>query len=287
MIRFTRPLLSVFALLAISLPAAAQSSGATVTELVLERQLALSSTFSSTDLALPDNLSQGILSGALEVRERFIYNPSGSSLTSSIFAVQAGSPMPTPLNTNLNGQVLGVYQLGIEKIYLTTKPQNSISFTGTVAGSSSGGVLGNVFGLPFTVSLGFNNDTPTKANDLVHVIAGRVVAYSKDAAGTLVVPRAPTPPVNPTGPQIVVSLPSNTVSKQINLDASQTTDDSGTSLTFVWRNVNKSAVLLNPNTAIATVQFSEGPGDYTFEVTVTNGLGQTAKKQATTTYLGR
>ena len=31
--------------------------------------------------------------------------------------------------------------------------------------------------------------------------------------------------------------------------------------------MNKSAILLNPNTAVATVQFSEGTGDYTFELT--------------------
>jgi hypothetical protein len=45
--------------------------------------------------------------------------------------------------------------------------------------------------------------------------------------------------------------------------------------------------MTNQNTAMATVQFGEGFGDYTFEVTVTNGAGTSAKKTVTITYLGR
>ena len=99
--------------------------------------------------------------------------------------------------------------------------------------------------------------------------------------------RPPAPLGPDLGPQIVISAPSNIVSKQISLDASQTTDASGTSLSFVSKTVNKSAILLNPNTAVATVQFSESPGDYTFELNVTNGNGLSAKKSATVTYFGR
>ena len=263
------------ALLAAVLPLSAQA----VTELVLERALTPETTLAAASYSLP--------AGAFELRERLIYNPSGATLTSTVFTVQPGSPLPTPLNANLSGAVLGVYTLNVEKLYATTKPLNSLSFTGTVADSSGGGIFGNVNGMPFTVSMGFTNTAPTRATDVVHLLAGRVVMYSADAAGTLTVPRPPTPPENPTGPKITVNVPANTVSRQIDLDASKTTDDSGTSLTFSWRNVNKSAVLLNPNTAIASVQFTEGPGDYLFEVTVTNGAGQTAKQTVTVSYLGR
>ncbi len=258
-----------------------------VTEFAIERRVDLATTHGTRALQLPSDLGQGIVSGALEVRERLIFNPSGAALTSTLFAVQAGAPLPTPLNANLGGMTLGIYNLNVEKLQVTTRPSNSISFTGTVAGATAVSVLGNVAGLPFSVSLGFGEGTPTKATDVVHVMAGRIVAYSAEAEGTLVVPRPPAPPENPAGPQIVIAAPANTVSRQIGLDASGTTDDSGTSLAFTWRNVNKSAVILNPNTAVATIQFTEGPGDYLFELTVTNGNGQTAKKTITVTYFGR
>lgn len=283
---FVHRLLPSLVLLA-TIPVAAQSPPLPAIELVLERNLPLESILTSTALNLPAGLTAGVTSGALEVRERLIYNPSGATLTSTIFVVQPASPLPTPLNASLSGFVLGIYTLGIEKMFFTTAPRNSISFVGTVSGSSGGGVLGNVAGVPFTVSLAFTNEFPAKPVDLAHVIAGRVVLFSKDAAGTLVVPRPPAPPGPDLGPQIVINAPTNTVSKQISLDASQTTDASGTSLSFVWKTVNKSAILLNPNTAVATVQFSEGPGDYTFELTVTNGNGLSARKFVTVTYYGR
>ena len=265
------------ALLAAILPLSAQA----VNELVLERPLTPETTLAATPLFLPP--------GAFEIRERLIYNPSGATLTSTVFTVQPGSPLPTPLNASLAGAVLGVYTLNVEKVFVTAKPFPAVAFTGTVSGASGSGVLGDVFGLPFMVSFGFkhNEGNNAEALGLTHTIAGRVTAYSPSAAGRLVIPRPPAPPENPTGPQIVIAAPANTVSKQIDLDASKTTDDSGTSLTFAWRNVNKSAVLLNLNTPVASVQFTEGPGDYIFEVTVTNGNGQVAKKSVTVVYLGR
>jgi hypothetical protein len=287
MMRTIRSLAAALAVCAFTGHLTAQTAGPTVTELSLERQLALTTTLTSTDLALPPDKVQAVTSGAFEVRERLIYNPAGATLTSTLFVVQTGAPLPTPLNANLNNAILGIYQLSVEKIYSTTKPKNSLAFTGTVVSASAGGVLGDVVGTPFSVSFGYTGDTPPKIVDLVHVMAGRVVVYSKDAMGTLVVPKPVTPPAPGEGPQITITAPINTIDRQIALDASKTTDASGTSLTFVWKNVNKSAVILNPNTAVATVQFGEGLGDYTFEVTVTNGNGASAKKSVTVTYLGR
>jgi hypothetical protein len=276
-----------FAILAFTIALPAQTPGPVVTELSLERTLALSTTLTSTDLVLTPDAIQAVTSGALEVRERLIYNPAGATLTSTIFVVQPGSPLPTPINANLNGLVLGTYSLSIEKIYSTTRPKNSLAFTGTVTSSSPNGVLGNVAGTPFVVSMGYTDDAPAKIIDLVHVMAGRVVVYTKDAAGTLVIPKPITPPAPGEGPQITISAPTVTIDRQITLDASQTTDASGTSLTFAWKNANKSAVILNPNTARPIVQFGEGLGDYSFELTVTNGNGVSAKKTVTVIYLGR
>lgn len=291
MIRFARSLIPTFALLAASLTGSGQTTGPVVTELSLERLLALTTTLTTTELSLPADKMQGIISGAWEVRERLIYNPSGATLTSTIFVVQPGSVMPTPINANLTGAIIGVYTLNVEKIYSTTAPKNALAFTGTVAGSSNGGVLGNVTGLPFSVSMAYTDPTattPAKVTDVVHLVAGRVMVYTKDANGTLVVPKVVTPTTPPgTGPQIVITAPTTTVDYQVALDASKTTDASGTSLSFAWKSLTKSSAILNPNTAVATVQFGEGSGDYVFELTVTNGNGVAVKQTVTISYFGR
>jgi hypothetical protein len=283
-VRSLFPALTLFVAI---LPIAAQNAAPVVTELLLERQLAVPTTLTSNDLSFPADKAQGILTGALLVRERMVFNPGASTITSTLFTVQPGAPLPTPINANLTGSILGAYTLSIEKIYKTILPKNSLAFTGTVTGGTPNGVLGNVAGLPFTVSLGYTDDTPAKIIDLVHIMAGRVVIYTKDATGTLVVPKPVTPTPPGEGPQVVIVAPAVTVDSQIALDASKSTDASGTTLTFAWKNVNKSAVLLNPNTAIATVQFGEGVGDYIFELTVTNGNGVSVTKTVTVSYFGR
>jgi len=287
---YVRNSIPAAALFAFTVSLAAQTAAPAVTALSLERQLTLTNTLSSLELTLPPDKLQGVSSGALEVRERLIYNPDGATLTSTVFAVQTGSPMPTPINANLSGMVLGVYGLSVEKIYSSTRTRNSLAFSGTVNSSSAGGLLGDVSGTPFFVSLAYvpaAGETPQKVTDVTHVMAGRVVAFSKEAAGTLTIPTPVVPPAPGEGPQIEIVAPTNTIDLQIVLDASKTTDASNTSLTFVWKNVNKSAVIINPNTAMPTIQFGEGLGDYTFEVTVTNGNGVSAKKTVTVTYLGR
>lgn len=290
--KYATTLLSALALLA-ALPALAQApAGPTVTELSLERTLVLDTTLVSGNLNIPPGALQGVTSGALQVRERLIYNPAGATLTSTLFTVQTGSPLPTPINANIGDSLLGVYALSIEKIYATTRPANSLAFTGTVTSATNNGVLGDVVGTPFVVSMGYAPESdaanaPLKVSELVHLMAGKVVVYTKDAAGTLVVP-APPPTTPPgAGPEIVIVAPTNTIDRQITLDASGTTDASGTSLTFAWRIIGKTASILNPNTATPIVQFAEGLGDYVFEVTVTNGNGVSAKKTVTVTYYGR
>lgn len=287
MLQFARPILPALVLFAAAHSSMAQTSGPVVTELLLERQLMLTTTLTSTELALPSDKVQGIISGALEVRERLVYNPAGATLTSTIFVVQPGSVMPTPINSNLTGAIIGVYTLNVEKIYSTVSPMPVLAFTGTVAGATFGGVLGNVTGMPFLVSMAYTRDTPAKVSDVVHLIAGRVAAFTRGAAGRLIVPQAVIPPAPAGGLDVIIVAPASTIDSQVTLDASQTRDNSGTSLSFSWKLLNKTSAILNPNTAMATVQFGEGLGDYLFELTVTNGNGVTVKKTVTVSYYGR
>lgn len=281
-----KPFLTALAAIALSLPVLAQTAPQVVTDLSLERRLILGNALTSTDLNFAPDSLQLINSGALELRERLIYNPTLGTLTSTLFTVQSGSPALS-LDANITGGTVGQYTLNIEKTYSVTKPRNILAFAGTVSSSSPNGLLGDVAGAPFSVSMVYTNDTPPKVVDLVVVIAGRVVEYSKDATGTLTLPKTNTPvTAPPTGPQINIIAPTSTTDRQISLDASKTTDASNTSLTYVWKNVNRSAAILQPNTSVAIVQFTEGFGDYVFELTVTNGNGVVSKKTVTISYLG-
>ena len=113
MVSTIRPTWPALAFMAFAMPGLAQTTGPVVSELSLERQLSLATLLTTSELALPADKLAGILSGSWEVRERLIYNPSGATLTSTIFAAQPGSPLPTPINANLSGLVLGVYTLNV------------------------------------------------------------------------------------------------------------------------------------------------------------------------------
>lgn len=264
-----------------------QSTPAVVNELFLERALTPATLIPSAPLTMPGRLQQGLADGSMELRERLIYDATGNNLQSLLFVVQSGEPMPAPINAFLADSVVGRYTMSIEKLTGTKVPQKTLAFTGVITSGQSNQALGDVLGAPYFLSLSYTGDTDAKPADIVHVVAGRVVVYSKTAAGKLAVPKEPAPPNPNAGPQIVVIAPANTVSRQVQLDASGTTDSSGTPLRFNWRATNKTAVVLNPATATPTVQFSEGPGEYTFELTVTNGNNISAVKVVSVYYFGR
>lgn len=264
-----------------------QPAPAVVNELFLERALTPSTLIPSAPLTIPPRLQQGLADGSMELRQRIIYDPTGNNLQALFFVVQSGEPMPAPINAFLADSVVGRYTMSIEKLTGTKVPQKTLAFTGAITSGQSNQALGDVTGAPYFLSMSYTGDTDAKPADIVHVVAGRVVVYSKTAAGKLAVPKEPTPPNPNAGPQIVVVAPANTVAREIQLDASGTTDSSGTPLRFNWRATNKTAVVLNPATAVATVQFSEGPGEYTFELIVTNGNNVSATKFVSVYYFGR
>lgn len=81
-----------------------------------------------------------------------------------------------------------------------------------------------------------------------------------------------------------------TVSKQLTLDATGSTGPSGSTLTYNWGmapNSPRTASIINANTATPTVQFNEGYGIYTFQLTVTGANGSSAQDTISILYVGR
>ncbi len=78
-----------------------------------------------------------------------------------------------------------------------------------------------------------------------------------------------------------------TVLRETTLDGSKSSDPDSDTLTYSWKSVAKSAVIVNAKTAKPKVQFTEGFGAYVFELTVTDAHGESSKAKVTVFYYGR
>jgi PKD domain len=78
------------------------------------------------------------------------------------------------------------------------------------------------------------------------------------------------------------------VSREIQLDGSTSTSSDGKPLTYQWTipRGSPSAVIYHGNSATPSVQFSQGRGAYTFQLTVTDSTGQSSTDVATVNYAG-
>lgn len=280
-------LLAVAAINMIAVPAQAQ----TVTTFSIERALQLTN-FSSVIMPTLAPSSVALLTaGSAELRERLIFNPTLNTLTSTIFTVPSGSPLPTPLSIDVTQQTLSQLVINVDRVYVGTKPAPSIMFVGSV-GSSSATPYGVPFGAPAIVSAGYTMDVPAKISQVVHSLAGVVTIYSPSAAGSIVVTQ---PAVTPGGgggtspnPTVVVAQPTFTTTiRQARLDASGSTDPNGLALTYLWTSGLPTALIINPTSPTPDVQFDSGFGLYTFTVTVTNSKGLSSTGTVSVQYLGR
>ena len=77
-----------------------------------------------------------------------------------------------------------------------------------------------------------------------------------------------------------------TISSEVQLDGSVS---EGTGLTYLWRSLGKTAAIYprDLNTPKINVQFAEGLGEYTFELTVTDAAKNASTARVTIFYAGR
>ncbi len=284
-------------LLLLVLASTAPASAQTLQAFNIERTIALNNILTTITPNLPADVLAALAGGALEIRETLVYNPQAKTLTSTIFAVPTGSPIPTPpaVLANLGSATVAIVTMSIDKIYLTTTPFQAVQFTGTYA-QSTPTPYGTYKGAAAAISAGYTSDTPPKVGNVIESVAGAIVIYSPTATvNTLTVMEPPSGggggggggDVNP----IVVITPANqtVLSKEVALDASQSTDPNGLALSYQWSVVGSANVsLLHGNSAVATAQLNgNGPNTYTFMVTVTDSAGNSATGMTVITYAGR
>ncbi len=122
--------------------------------------------------------------------------------------------------------------------------------------------------------------------ELFHEGNSRVV--EENESPVFETPDAPVPPA--TNPTKAVAKPKNAVvTTSIALDGSASIASDGKPLTYSWKIASggKNANILNATTVNPLVQFSEGYGNYNFELTVTDSTGAQAKDTTSVMYIGR
>ena len=271
-------------------PATAQTTP-TLQALSIERVIAANNVLTTITPSIDPATLAAIAGGALEIRERLVYNPQANTVTSTAFLIAAGSPIPTPLTVDITKSFVESFTIGVSNIILASKPVPSILLVGNVVFSTLT-PYGTYQGAPAAISLGYTTDTPPKINNVVDVIAGLVTSYSATGAGTVTVSQPSTGGGgggSSNAPTVVLNPATQaTALRQVRLDASMSTDPNKLALTFAWTVLSPpSAIIINPTSATPDVQLVNGFGTYSFQVTVTNSAGMSSMAVATVSYLGR
>jgi hypothetical protein len=102
---------------------------------------------------------------------------------------------------------------------------------------------------------------------------------------TVNVNQPPPPPTPVKTPTANAGQNFDTIYRINTLDASKSTDPDGLPLTYSWRIINQTAVILDVNSPTPRVQLGEQYGIYIFEVTVTNTKGISSKSQVTVNFI--
>jgi hypothetical protein len=266
----------------------------TLSNLSIERVLTLNNLLTTLTPNVPASVLAAIAGGAVEIRERLIFDPQFNTLTSTIFTVAPGSPATTPLTTNIVGSTLSFDTISINSIFTSCSPTPSVLIVGTITSAFARGPFGNFTGAPAAVSIGYTTANPPVINNIAEVVAGQVLAFSATATGTISFPATPvTPPGSNAGnPNIVISpTPPTTGSFQVFqdnfvLNVSGSTDPNGLPLTFSFSSSRPALFLPSNNSPTPTIQFQGGAGDYVITVTATDSAGAKSTSTFTITFLG-
>lgn len=297
-----RSIVAVFALalvllLVSSAPATAQltsSAPGTAPSLQafnIERVIALNNILTTITPNIPANVLAALAGGALEIREVLAYNAQSQTLTSTVFGVPTGSPIPTPVSVlaNLGNALVEQSTTTVDKVYVTATPFMSVTFVGKVT-QSTPTPYGPYLGAVSTLSVGFTSDTPPKVTTVVESVSGALVAYSAAAtvnAFAVTIPSTGGGGGMSSNPTVVIAPIINPVLvKEVTLDASKSTDPNGLALTYLWSQPGgQNSALINVNSPVAIAQLgNNGPATYTFMVKVTDSAGNSATGMVTVNF---
>lgn len=301
-----RSMVAVSALaLVLVLASAASAPAQTLTAFNIERTIALNDILSPITPNLPASVLASLAGGALEIHETLVYNSQANTLTSTLFALPTGAPIPTPPAelANLGTALVADVTMTIDRIYVTEKPFMSVQFVGSDT-QSTVTPYGSYQGAVSTVSVGFTNATaaagttaaaPATVNTVIETVAGAIVLYSPTATVNTLTVTTPPPSGGGGGttgvPTVVIAggVSQTVTTKNINLDASQSTDPNGLALTYQWSVTGgeQNVSLLHGTSAVASAQLGDnGPNTYVFTVTVTNSAGKSTTVTVTIDYVG-
>lgn len=274
--------LSLASLLGLLLVSSSSAGAQTLTALSLERSIALNNILTTiTPTGLSSAALAAIAAGSLDIREQSNFNPTTNTLTTTVFVVPTGAPNPTNLSQLPFASFVASTTMSIDKIYITSKPYNSVSLVGTVT-QSTNTPYGNYLGAAEQFSFGFTGDKPPKINNVIEVFGGAVVLYSAASQGTFTIVQPSTGGGGgTTGVAIVINGVSGTTPtftttvNQIILDASASTSSNAGTLTYTWTSVTGAASISFPNgkTSVANVQLNSGNITYVIKLTITDPTG--------------
>jgi hypothetical protein len=271
----------------------------------MEYPVALSSIGSTNQPDIPADVLASITAGALEIRQQVIWPstsaqpPGTNNARVTTFLVAPGSPSVTPPSGQ--NMVLESHTVAIEQVMTSGAPEisgapvNAFALVGRVTGNDPASPFGDVTGAIWSLSAGYaagdSSQTPRPANynNITVALAGVASWYSRTGSGTIELiggdggpgpePGENRPPVADAGDDF------NAVAPQIQLDGRDSRDPDNDQLTYSWRVVSGSAVLLQGTTATPIVQLAGGFGAYTFELTVTDPAGLTATDTVVVTFV--
>ena len=254
-----------------------------------------------------------ITGGALEIREVVTYSSTAKTLNIRGFLVQPGAPASTP--TAAQTTVFEDFTADVQTITQGSVPRNTVTMVGTVKSAAVASPFGNLVGAPIIYTFGYvpaATGTTVAVSGSTLVVPGVYVAFAPTSTATLTFKTTSsgngtggtgtgtggtgtggtgtggtgtTPPAN-RAPLADAGGNLQTSDLQVTLDGSKSSDPDGDAISYSWRAVNRSASILQPTSARPIVQFSEGFGDYIFELTVTDAKGLSSTAQVTISYFG-
>ncbi len=224
-------------------------------EITTDQSSALSWLVENADTVTITSLGTVPLSGSRQVNPQLntIYtitatNPNGQVSSTVAINVRAAAPKP-PVLTSCSATPVSVNAGEPALISFTAVNANVVTFNGL--GVSSPITVRPTVDTTYTLTAWGANQLTTTCQVLVKV--NQV--------------QAPRAPIANAGPNF------DTLYREFQLDAGQSTDPDGLPLTYRWRIVDKTAAILEPNSQRTRVQLGEQFGTYTFELTVTNSKG--------------
>lgn len=283
----------------LSVPVAAQTTPeptASVQSFTAEYPVALTSINSNVQPNIPPNLLASITGGALEIRQQVSWPvtsamaPGTNHARVLTFLVAPGSPeMTPPAGQNL---LIDSHIVSIQSSAVSTTPTNAVAMMGTVVANDPVTPFGNATGALWSFSAGYTTGTPARFRNITVAVAGIASWYTSSGTGSISFtggtdggpgeePGGNRPPTADAGADF------STLSLQVQLNGSNSSDPDNDELTYSWVVSGRSATILQSNTNRPIVQFGGGLGDYVFQLTVTDPSGASSTDTVTVMYLGR